>query len=415
MWDPDEIYTNWKLQPSLGVSCDRIITEGSDTQHAFNTQDIIECFEEHTCKFLDWSFNPKVWQRDREFYLGQNEIKGEGEQEDETMKESSMATNLDLMKPDLTFKIVIFDSSLSLFIDLTRTELMRQHVDIKGNSLLNAATCNLILKYVRFGANDTICDPMCGHGSIIKALLKKYPSSSILAGDVDKTCTEKTKENIKDLDKNDNVILKSWDAIKLPLEENSLDVIITEFPSSKDIDIGYAYWIYKSVLNSFARVTKKDTGKSVIISPSSKILDEIIGDSLYWEILDRHHMPWTEPKMNFYILKRNLEIYDEKKSKIEPLKSIIEDKQSKFHQDSGKPLMPSQRRYPMEASSSRRPSDEKYQPKFPAQPPPPSKPYGMSHSDAPYRQRYDDASHSKNTQYRNYENRYENVNKRDIN
>lgn len=276
------------MQPELGIKYTNRVNEDLYIQKLFNAQDIIQCFKEHTRQYLNWEFNPKACQH---AHLN-------------PYANTNFTANAHIEEPDLMFQIDIYDSTLAIYINLSNTDFMKHQADIRGgNSILNVAACNLLSKYIKPNIGENICDPMCGHGNIVRALLKNYPMKSIIAGDKDKMCIEKTEQLILDMPKYKNVKLNVWDVINMPLNDNSIDNIITEFPVEIEINNNTCIK-YKAILKSFARVVKRGYGRAMIISPPA-CFDRVLESDEYWDCSEIEYISCSDNKVYFYILKRN--------------------------------------------------------------------------------------------------------------
>ncbi|KAL0276624.1 UNVERIFIED_CONTAM: hypothetical protein PYX00_004158 [Menopon gallinae] len=179
---------------------------------------------------------------------------------------------VDLTNYDLNIILEILNEDVYASISLTKESQHRRNISFFGFTTLKATICYNMLRLSEPKPGDIVIDPLGGDGSIPIEGSFAYPKSYFISGDIYEKSVIRTRKNINALlEKSVNNYLKidnlHWDATKLPLKSNSIDIFVSDFPfgkrlGSKQNNKG----LYKKVLNELARVVRSSTGKCVILT-----------------------------------------------------------------------------------------------------------------------------------------------------
>ena len=131
----------------------------------------------------------------------------------------------------------------------------------------------LISAFSEISPHDTILEPFCGYGSIPVQLSKRFNFAKLLVSDIDSEKIEALREK-KALQK-EAVKVSVQDALVLPqIDDNSIDMIISDPPWGFYEDIGDICDFYRNMFNSFRRVLKSQ-GKMIILTARTEELKKI--------------------------------------------------------------------------------------------------------------------------------------------
>jgi len=122
--------------------------------------------------------------------------------------------------------------------------------------------------------NDVFVDPMCGVGTILieRALAGEY--ASILGGDIDLGAVSSAKMNAAGVDQ--NIGIQKWDARKLPIEDNSVDKIVTNLPWGRKIgSVEDNKKLYPVFFDEVLRVLKPG-GRCVLLTSEWDLMKKVL-------------------------------------------------------------------------------------------------------------------------------------------
>ena len=121
--------------------------------------------------------------------------------------------------------------------------------------------------------NDVFLDPLCGTGTVLieRAHCGRY--GMLLGGDSDRDTLEAARENIGPRYK--PIEIKLWDATALPLEDSSVDKIVSNLPwGMKHGSHSDNRRLYPKLIAEFRRVLKPG-GTMVLLSAEMRLLSEL--------------------------------------------------------------------------------------------------------------------------------------------
>lgn len=140
-------------------------------------------------------------------------------------------------------------------------------------------------------STDVFLDPFAGHGSIPHAR-KQFPFTKIIASDIQ---TDSTKTN-------SNIEFHNWDALKLPLDNNSIDTIVTDPPWGSFEQINVEEF-YPRMMNEFARVMKVN-GIVVLLTAQKELMEKLIQERKDFELKEKYNILVSGKKSGVYKLKK---------------------------------------------------------------------------------------------------------------
>jgi 23S rRNA G2445 N2-methylase RlmL len=120
---------------------------------------------------------------------------------------------------------------------------------------------------------DVFLDPLCGTATVLieRAHFGRY--ARLLGGDSDRDTLEAARENIGPRYK--PIEIKQWDATALPLENSSVDKIVSNLPwGMKHGSHGENRALYPRLIGEFRRVLKP-AGTMVLLSAETRLMSEL--------------------------------------------------------------------------------------------------------------------------------------------
>ncbi|PRP78894.1 THUMP domain-containing protein 2 [Planoprotostelium fungivorum] len=122
---------------------------------------------------------------------------------------------------------------------------------------------------------ETICDPMCGKGTLLIEMCSKYKSNAYIGIDVSREQLEKASENVLHLTKYQaqaNISLFYANSTNLPLRDDSIDAFISDIPFGQRFgSYEDCKRIYPLLLEEMFRVGTS-TCKAVILTSQNQLL-----------------------------------------------------------------------------------------------------------------------------------------------
>jgi tRNA (guanine6-N2)-methyltransferase len=121
--------------------------------------------------------------------------------------------------------------------------------------------------------DDVFLDPLCGTGTILieRAHCGRY--AKLLGGDSDRDTLLAARENIGPRYK--PIEIKQWDAVALPLEDSSVDKLVSNLPwGMKHGSHGDNRKLYPRLIGEFRRVLKPG-GTMVVLSAETRLMSEL--------------------------------------------------------------------------------------------------------------------------------------------
>lgn len=170
---------------------------------------------------------------------------------------------IDRLNPKTEFWFIIRRENIGFFAQLLEKRKTTEKKLNQGE--LRPEFAHLMCEFAQISNNNIICDPFAGFASIPLQIVSKFKFKKLYISDINTNCINyiKTKNVLKN---NSKVFIKKGDALKLDwLEDNSIDLIITDPPWGYYEQIENIEEFYKLMLKSFDRVLS-NKGKIVVLS-----------------------------------------------------------------------------------------------------------------------------------------------------
>lgn len=152
--------------------------------------------------------------------------------------------------------------------DITMRQRIGERVTLPAS--LKPTVAYAMVSYSRPQPDDVFLDPMCGTGTILieRAELARY--RLLLGGDINPEAVRATRENIGPRFK--PIEIDHWDARQLPLEADSVSVIVSNLPFGRQIGrLQEMPILYPSLLAEWQRVLAPG-GRMVLLTSEQGVL-----------------------------------------------------------------------------------------------------------------------------------------------
>lgn len=201
--------------------------------------------------------------------------------------------NVEMRNFDIEVVLTIVDDDVAVGIALTKTSLHRRLITDFGPTTLRPTTAYNMLRMCKIQDGEVVCDPMCGSGSIPIQSAVCWPKAINICGEIHPRAMEKIAANIKGV--NEMRVEKSlphlslsvlrWNACKMPLPDQSVDVFITDLPFGKRVGSRKDNWkLYPAVMHEMARVAKLDSGRVCLLTQDKKCMFKCMQHfTKYWK------------------------------------------------------------------------------------------------------------------------------------
>lgn len=207
--------------------------------------------------------------------------------------------NVNMTEFDLEVVLNVSGNRVWIGFSLTKESLHKRHIQHFGPTTLRPTIAMNLLKFSDLVDGETVCDPMCGGGSIPIEAAYEWPNVQVICGDNHEQAYERSRANI---DFNNRKIaedrrslaiqrplaisLLRWDVTNLPLKTESVDVFVTDLPFGKRSGTkGENRILYPKILNEMARVARRGISRAVFLTEDKngffRALDA--NQSLWWK------------------------------------------------------------------------------------------------------------------------------------
>jgi 23S rRNA G2445 N2-methylase RlmL len=113
-------------------------------------------------------------------------------------------------------------------------------------------------------ADDVVLDPMCGAGTLLVERALAGPYAELLGGDRDPAAVMRARANVRAAGL--SAPIKEWNARELPLDDASVDAVLTNPPFGKQVELpGEPGTFYRDLVAELSRVLKP-RGRLVLVS-----------------------------------------------------------------------------------------------------------------------------------------------------
>jgi len=208
--------------------------------------------------------------------------------------------NVDMTNFDIEVVLNISGSRVWITLALTKQSLHKRHIQHFGPTTLRSTIAMNMLKYSGLNDGETVCDPLCGGGSIPIEASYEWPCVRVLCGDCHEQAFQRTANNIEYNDaklagkfaagkssrQRLNVDVFRWDATSMPLRDESVDVFVTDLPFGKRSGCkSDNRLLYPKLLHEMARVTRRASGRAVFLTEDKNGFFRAmeVNQSLWWK------------------------------------------------------------------------------------------------------------------------------------
>ncbi|XP_034239320.1 uncharacterized protein LOC117644159 [Thrips palmi] len=197
---------------------------------------------------------------------------------------------VDLVNFNAEIVLFLFKDSAQVSIALTKRSLHRRNISFFGPTTLRSTVCHNLLRLADIQQGDIVLDPLAGGGSIPIEGAMSFPGTFHIGGDIHPKACSRFYSNVRCLQEEEGRELPigtvRWDSRRLPLNEGSVDVIVTDLPfgvrlGSKTSNRN----LYQRVLLEMARVARPGKGRAILLTQDRKSFSMALVNTmgLWWQ------------------------------------------------------------------------------------------------------------------------------------
>ena len=167
---------------------------------------------------------------------------------------------------DMEILLTIKEKKFEIAICLSKVSLYNRYIVAYGITSLRGTIAFNLIQLAEIQTGDIVCDNLCGSGVIPIETAISWPNSFFLAGDNNSVAIEKTTANIL-ANKLNNCQILQWDATKMPLNDGSCDVFITDLPFGKRLGSKHLnQTLYPALMSEMMRCVRPNSGRVVLLT-----------------------------------------------------------------------------------------------------------------------------------------------------
>ncbi|XP_076047658.1 tRNA (guanine(6)-N(2))-methyltransferase THUMP3-like isoform X2 [Oratosquilla oratoria] len=171
---------------------------------------------------------------------------------------------------DLEVVLYISEEFVYVALCLTKEALFKRNLSHFGPTNLRSTICYNMVRLAKPQPGDVIVDPLCGGATIPIEGSLSFPQAIHIGGDNYPKAIMRSHGNIENLCRRGAkmpIDVAQWDVTRLPIRDQSVDVIVSDMPFGKRIGskMDNRVLYYKSLVE-MARVTRIDTGRAVLLT-----------------------------------------------------------------------------------------------------------------------------------------------------
>ncbi|XP_026280407.1 tRNA (guanine(6)-N2)-methyltransferase THUMP3 [Frankliniella occidentalis] len=178
---------------------------------------------------------------------------------------------VDLVNFNAEVILFVVKDTAQVSIALTKKSLHRRNISFFGPTTLRSTVCHNLLRLADVKQGDIVLDPLAGGGSVPIEGAMSFPGTFHIGGDNHSKAMSRLYSNLRVLHEEIGKELPlgavRWDARRLPLNEASVDVIVSDLPFG--VRLGSKSGnrnLYRRVLLEMARVTRPGTGRAILLT-----------------------------------------------------------------------------------------------------------------------------------------------------
>lgn len=182
---------------------------------------------------------------------------------------------LNLESPTLEFRMDLEEDNFLFGLKLTDERLQRNDYKLSHvPASLQPPVAHCMVLLSEPSQSDVFTDPMCGAGTIIIERALAGPYRHIIGGDISIDSINSAKINISASKKEIHLIL--WDALNIPLSNNTIDKVVSNIPFGKQTGDGIDNKpFYSNFFKEIKRVIRPG-GKAVLLTPEKSLMNKLI-------------------------------------------------------------------------------------------------------------------------------------------
>lgn len=197
---------------------------------------------------------------------------------------------VDLVNFNVEVILSIHKDSAQVSLALTKKSLHRRNIAFFGPTTLRSTVCHNLLRLADIKPGDIVLDPMAGGGSISIEGAMGFPGTFQIGGDNHPKAVSRFYSNVRALQEQVGKGLPigglKWDSRRLPLNEGSVDVIVTDMPfgvrsGSKTSNRN----LYNRTLLEMGRVARPGSARAVLLTQDRKSFSLALTNTmgLWWQ------------------------------------------------------------------------------------------------------------------------------------
>ncbi|KAK3912613.1 THUMP domain-containing protein 3 [Frankliniella fusca] len=178
---------------------------------------------------------------------------------------------VDLVNFHAEIILFVVKDTAQVSIALTKKSLHRRNISFFGPTTLRSTVCHNLLRLADVRTGDIVLDPLAGGGSVPIEGAMSFPGTFHIGGDNHYKAMSRLYSNVRvlheEIGKDLPIGAVRWDARRLPLNEASVDVIVSDLPFG--VRLGSKAGnrnLYRRVLLEMARVTRPGSGRAILLT-----------------------------------------------------------------------------------------------------------------------------------------------------
>lgn len=199
---------------------------------------------------------------------------------------------INLHEPDIDVLLHIHNDDVLFGVRLTEEALHRRNIVALGRTPLVGTICYSLAHLAKIQPGDVVIDPMCGGLSVPIEAALNWKAGYYIGGEIHSQGIENCATNLKHINgekgkgKSHPIDIQQWDATNLPLRGETVDVVLCDLPFGKKVGSHAGnQTLYPKVLNEMARVTRKETGRAVLLTADKSVM-KIVRSFFFFFFMD---------------------------------------------------------------------------------------------------------------------------------
>ncbi len=168
---------------------------------------------------------------------------------------------------DVAFRLDVREESAVFSMQLTPAQFrFRGEAFQSSRGGIRPTVAHLLVRLSEPRPEDVFCDPFCGAGTI-PFERAAYPCSRLIAGDLDPKALDAARQNLQGA----AAELLLADAACLPLQDESVDAVVTNLPWGKQIQVEDLPQLYRDFAGELRRILRPE-GRAILFTDQDAVL-----------------------------------------------------------------------------------------------------------------------------------------------